>query len=71
MNQLREIRKGLKYGDIRRMANELHVTPEFVSQVLRGISKSEKVLELAIEVADQNKKSKKALEKRIKQVLSK
>lgn len=71
MNQLKEIRKGLKYGDIRQIAKELGCTPEFVSQVLRNISKSEKVLELATELVALNKEATKKLNKRIKQVLSK
>jgi flagellar basal body-associated protein FliL len=71
MNELKKIHQSLNRGDIKRIAKELDVTAEFVSQVLRGVNKSQRVLTLAIEFADVNKKNNKELDKRIKEVLAK
>lgn len=71
MNQLKEIRKELKYGDISIIAEQTDQSMQYVSAVLRGRFQNDEVVKAAIEIADQNKKSKKAIEKRIKQVLSK
>ena len=62
----KKIKKHLKRGDITLIAKKVGVTHSMVSQFLSGKKDSEKIFEVAIDLAEQRKKEEQVKANRIK-----
>jgi len=65
---LETLRSKLPKGSLSKIAEKAGCSIPFVSRVLTGEKKSEQVINAAMEVAEEDKKRKEAIEKQIEQI---
>jgi len=67
-NHLRKIRKALPHGSIKKIADDLNLDISTVSKVLQGNHNNNSIIDAALNIIEEGKKSAQVLDQRINSI---